>query len=71
MASGKRAYIGAVACPRDIQLGTKVFLDGIEYTCEDRTAKEYDGRYDIFVGFGKEAYEKAKEYGVQRSVLLR
>lgn len=29
MASGKKAYIGAVACPRHIKLGTTVIISGL------------------------------------------
>jgi len=65
MASGKRAYIGAVACPRHIELATRVMIDGKTYTCEDRTAKRYDGRYDIFMGYGRESYDKAINYGIK------
>lgn len=36
-----------VACPRYIQLGTKVEIDGKIYTCLDRTAKKYGNRFDI------------------------
>lgn len=65
MASGKRAYVGAVACPRDIPLGTKVTIDGSEYTCEDKTALRYNGRYDIFQGWGEEGHNKAIKFGKQ------
>lgn len=66
MASGKRAYVGAVACPRSMELGTKILIDGKEYTCEDRTAKKYDGRFDIFMGYGEESYQTAISYGIQK-----
>lgn len=36
-----------VACPRNIPLGTKVNIRGKVYECLDRTAKRYDGRFDI------------------------
>ena len=36
-----------VACPYDIALGTEVFIDGNNYVCLDRTAKKFDGRFDI------------------------
>lgn len=65
MASGKKAYVGAVACPRNLKLGTKVKLAGRTYTCEDRTAKRYDGRYDIFQGYGQDAYRKAIRFSKQ------
>lgn len=63
MASGKKAYIGAAACPRHIKLGTKVIISGLPFTCEDRTAKRYDGRYDIFMGYGKQAHTNAIIFG--------
>jgi hypothetical protein len=37
----------AVACPRDIDLGTVVEIRGAIYTCEDRTARKFNGRFDI------------------------
>ena len=65
MASGKKAYIGAVACPREIKLGTKVIIDNTPYICEDRTSAQHNGRYDIFYGYGKESYKTALQFGVQ------
>ncbi|MHA1280289.1 MAG: hypothetical protein ACTSQ8_24205, partial [Candidatus Helarchaeota archaeon] len=65
MASGNKAYIGAIACPRDIKLYTRVVIDGIPYVCEDRTSIKYDGRFDIFMGYGERAYEEAIQYGIQ------
>lgn len=61
----KRAYIGAVACPRSIKLGVLVEIDGQNLECTDRTAKEYNHRFDIFVGYGKEAHEKALKLGIK------
>ena len=37
----------AVACPQSIKLGTVVEIRGETYICEDRTARKYDGRFDI------------------------
>ena len=37
----------AVACPREISLGTVVEIRGSVYVCEDRTARKFDGRFDI------------------------
>jgi 3D (Asp-Asp-Asp) domain-containing protein len=70
MASGKKAYVGAVACPREIELGTKVIIAGIEYTCEDRTSPTYDGRYDIFMGYSQEGYDKAVDWGLQELEII-
>ena len=64
-ASGVKAHIGGAACPRKIKLGTKVEINGKTYICNDRTAKRYDGRYDIFMGYGQEAYTKALKFGKQ------
>lgn len=36
-----------VACPREYPLGTKVGIDGKTYECLDRTARKFDGRWDI------------------------
>lgn len=66
MASGKKAYVGAVACPRYLKLGTKVMLGDKVYTCEDRTAVRYDGRFDIFFGYEQADYQRALRFGIQR-----
>ena len=66
MASGNRAYVGAIACPRSIKLYTRVIIDGKPYICEDRTSKVYDGRFDIFMGYGEQSYEQAKQFGIQK-----
>jgi 3D (Asp-Asp-Asp) domain-containing protein len=47
-ASGKKVAVGMVAGPRRIPLGTRVLIGGVPYTVEDRTAKRYDGRWDIY-----------------------
>lgn len=65
MANGAKAHIGAVACPRSIPLGTLVRLGGHQYSCEDRTARWVDGRFDIFMGYGEAAYKQALENGIQ------
>ncbi|MBV9824816.1 MAG: hypothetical protein JO001_03910 [Alphaproteobacteria bacterium] len=36
-----------VACPRSMPLGTVVEIHGRPYLCEDRTARKFDGRFDI------------------------
>ena len=65
MANGERAYIGAVACPRMLKLGSSVEIDGKVYVCADRTAKRYDGRYDVFMGYNQEGYDRAIKFGKQ------
>lgn len=69
MASGKNAYIGAVACPRSIELGGRVFIDGKLYICEDRTHWRFDGRFDIFTGYDERAYINAINYGLKKQTI--
>jgi 3D (Asp-Asp-Asp) domain-containing protein len=69
MASGKRAYIGAIACPRNWKLGTKVKINGKIYTCEDRYNKNLSDRLDIFNGYGQKAYDEAIQYGKQTIIV--
>ena len=66
MANGERAYVGAVACPRELELGTVVNIDGIDYTCADRTSLTYDGRYDIFLGYETKDYHEALARGLDQ-----
>ncbi len=49
MASGRRVYVGACAGPRWVPLGTRVRIAGRVYVVEDRTARRFDGRYDLFM----------------------
>lgn len=57
MASGKRVYIGAIACPRDMTLGTVIELEnGNRYTCEDRMNKRYADNFDIYMETKGEAF---------------
>jgi len=67
MSSGVPAYVGAVACPREIDLGVWVEIEGLgKFKCEDRTALYFNGRYDVFQGYGADAYYKALEFGVRK-----
>lgn len=51
------------ACPRRVPLGTWVEIKGIRYECLDRTARKYDGRYDI--SFDKDV-QGALNWGIPR-----
>jgi len=63
MASGNKPYIGAAACPKYMEFGTRIRVQGMgEYTCEDRMHRRYrdKNRFDILmkdqnraVDFGK------------------
>lgn len=63
MASGKKVYPGAIACPRRYPFGTKVTIKGKTYTCEDRMNLRFDAsfgnskdeRFDILMATRKEA----------------
>jgi len=67
MANGIKAQKGYAACPRNVKLGTKVWIEGFgELICGDRTAKWVDGRYDIFFGYGQGSYDKAIQFGKQK-----
>ena len=62
MASGKRCYVGAVAY-NDAELGTKVVIDGVEYTVEDRMM--ISGYMDIYM----DSRSEALDWGVQRKTV--
>ena len=70
MADNKPATIGAIACPRKFLLGTKFLIGNQEYVCRDRLNIKYDGRFDIFMGYGYENYLKAKEWGIRELEVL-
>ena len=71
MANGQRAYVGAVACPRRIKMGSTVFLEGLGYfVCSDRYNANLSDRIDIFMGYGQEAHEKALNFGKQSMTIL-
>lgn len=64
VASGERASMGMIACPRRIKLGTKVWIETMgTFTCADRYNKGLSDRFDIFFGYGQGAYEDAKSFG--------
>ena len=52
MASGNEPYIGAAACPKYMEFGTRIRVQGMgEYTCEDRMHRRYrdKNRFDILM----------------------
>lgn len=57
-----------IAAPRSIPLGTLVRLElpALRWTnvfrVEDRTARRYDGRWDVYI----EDHQKARRFGLQR-----
>lgn len=61
MASGKKVYPGAVACPRRIEFGVEVEIEGRRYTCEDRMHPRFDDRFDVWHPSKDEAWEWGKK----------
>lgn len=59
-----------IACPRDWSFGTKVEIEGEIYTCEDRYNPDLSERIDIWQGYGKDAHERALNYG-ERTLLVK
>jgi len=57
MASGKKVYLGAIACPRRYPFGTKIEIRDNTYTCEDRMALKNDGKFDILFSTRAEAIQ--------------
>jgi hypothetical protein len=61
-ANGKMPCIGhTVAVPRCYALGCDVLILGHHYKGEDRTARKFDGRFDIFVESEREAIQFGKQ----------
>ena len=47
----------SIAASRKIQLGSKVIIAGHTYTVDDRLARKYDSRFDIFFATHKDALQ--------------
>ena len=61
-ANGKMPVAGVtVALPRAYPLGSRVEIDGHWYSGEDRTAKRFDGRFDVFMESRAEAVKWGKK----------
>lgn len=67
MASTKRVYEGAIACPTKYKFGTKIKVDGLgEFTCEDRMNARYRDKehFDVFKWDRKDNFIKTLHYKV-------
>jgi len=64
-ASGKIAKEG-MAASNLYPFGTKLIIGGREFTVEDRISKRYNNRIDIFMGYGEDGSQKAKEWGLKK-----
>lgn len=66
-ASGKRPVPAhTIAGPRNIPLGTRVQIGTNFYTVEDRTARRFDGRWDIYFA----THREAKRFGKQTNNVI-
>jgi 3D (Asp-Asp-Asp) domain-containing protein len=61
-ASGKMPISGhTIALPRQFPLGSKVEINGHWFVGEDRTARRFDGRFDIFMASRDAAIQWGKQ----------
>lgn len=58
-ASGERTKRGVLACPKKYEFGTKVLIEGRQYTCADRMNQRYRDKecFDIWVETKSEAFD--------------
>ena len=68
-AAGTRPVQGrTVAASRTIPLGTRIHIEGIGWrTVEDRLAKRFDGRVDVYFA----SHDAAKKFGKQQLKIER
>lgn len=63
-ASGTRPVQGVtIAASRAIPLGSKVTIQGQTFVVQDRLARKYDARFDIYFN----RHEDAKRFGKQKA----
>ena len=60
-ASGASVRNGFIACPRGMEFGDDVLIDGKVYSCQDVMSKKYPNRFDIWFATRQEALD----YGIQ------
>lgn len=68
-ANGSKPQQGiTVAASRSIPFGSKAIIGGVEYTVQDRLAKRFDKRFDIYFAEHKDA----RQFGIktQQVVLI-
>lgn len=62
MASGKKVYIGSIACPNGYEFGDKIKIENMGiYTCEDRMNARYRDKQNFDIYF--ESYDEAIKFG--------
>ncbi len=61
-ADGHMPQVGITcAVPRNLPLGCRVIIEGHEYVGQDRTAKKFDGRFDLFFAGRAEAIKFGRQ----------
>jgi len=61
-ASEKAPIAGiTIAVPRSIPLGSRITIGAHAYIAQDRTARRFDGRFDIYFATHKEALRFGKQ----------
>lgn len=61
--------VAGVTCagPRSIPFGTRVRIEGVgERVVQDRLAKRFDNRFDVFFGSDEQAHGKALRFGKRK-----
>ena len=56
-ASGATVKKGIAACPRGMEFGADVLIDGKVYSCQDVMSKKYPNRFDIWFATRQEALD--------------
>jgi len=74
MASTKRVYEGALACPTKFKLGTKIEVEGLGiFTCEDRMGLRFreEEHFDIFKWERKDNITKTLHYKIYEEETIK
>ena len=50
-----------MAAPRSVLLGSTVLIAGHRYTAQDRTARRFDGRFDIYFATHRDALKFGRQ----------
>lgn len=65
-ALGRIPTMSTLACPRKYKLWTEFCINWKRYVCEDRVSLKYPERFDVFMWFWKDAYNKAIAFWKKR-----
>lgn len=66
-ASGTKPIQGkSIAVSRRYPLGSRVRISGMEFSADDRLARRYDNRFDIYF----ESHREAKRFGIRTNKVI-